>query len=203
METPTNFPTRLLTAEQVAEKLCFLSIERLEELCEAGYAPYIRIDGGEPLFRFQEIQRWVTANLLQHNPGKVVNEELTVVTYPPVADAESIPESLLHMAGVLKEGVMPERYGPGVYFLCLGDAVVYVGQSTHPASRIMQHLEGKEFDRYYILPVPRSQLDTVEGAFIRTLNPSQQGRRKNTIVAPRNTGIPDAEVVGHRRFRCG
>jgi hypothetical protein len=76
---------------------------------------------------------------------------------------------------------------PGVYFLCLGDKVVYVGQSLNPPSRASAHLASRiGFDRVYVLPVPREALDLVEGALIRSLKPklNGEGRRGRHVSGP-------------------
>lgn len=77
---------------------------------------------------------------------------------------------------------------PAVYFLCLGDEVVYVGQSTNPAGRIAEHAasSSKRFDRVYALNVPAEELNNVEGAFIQLLKPTQQyGGLSGRISLPR------------------
>ena len=60
----------------------------------------------------------------------------------------------------------------GIYFLCSLDRVVYVGQSICTGARIARHKqEGRSFDRAYILPAPREDLNKLEASFIRALNP--------------------------------
>jgi len=82
--------------------------------------------------------------------------------------------------------VSPEFYSPGVYFLCVADRVVYVGQSSNPCGRISQHIQsGKQFDSAYVLPVALENLDNVETHFILLFAPSLNGRRVNgRLVTP-------------------
>lgn len=82
-------------------------------------------------------------------------------------------------------GVIPTaitKLPAGVYFLCLGDEIVYVGQSIYPTCRIHNHVyEGKKtFDSVYLLPVKQSnerilELNNLESAFIRYLQPKFNG----------------------------
>ena len=75
---------------------------------------------------------------------------------------------------------------PGVYFLCQGDEVVYVGQSVSVPDRVMSHIResrrpaGKMFDplRIFYLPVPESELLRVESEFIARLRPRYNGETK-------------------------
>lgn len=61
----------------------------------------------------------------------------------------------------------------GVYFLCWGDEVVYVGSAIYVSSRVATHAaEGrKQFDRAYFIPVSMSELDHTETQFILQLKP--------------------------------
>jgi hypothetical protein len=73
----------------------------------------------------------------------------------------------------------------GVYFLASQGRLVYVGQSINVMSRIGAHFGAKTFDFAFFVRVPPSDLDFVEGEFIRTLKPkynfSSDGKR---LIAP-------------------
>lgn len=97
----------------------------------------------------------------------------------------------------------------GVYFLCLGDEVVYVGSSINVPARVAQHAKDKTYDRVYMLPVPRESLRDTEGAFIRMLRPKGNGstgtptgsRPDGEILAPILTA--NTEKKEQPRFRSG
>ncbi len=100
----------------------------------------------------------------------------------PASDA---PESISRLIGI--RHIDPAHFlCPGVYFLCVGDEVVYAGQSVNVPSRIMSHinesrrLAGKTFDpaRIFYLPVPESELLRVESEFIGRLRPKYHGETK-------------------------
>ena len=84
----------------------------------------------------------------------------------------------------------------GIYFLCEGNEVVYVGQSVDIVSRITTHYreKSKEFDRAFWIPVSQSELNEVEAAFILHLRPRLHGYRKgtSTIVTPVKLDCPNA-----------
>jgi len=61
----------------------------------------------------------------------------------------------------------------GVYFLLLAGEVVYIGQSETVVMRVMEHRRRqlKEFDCAAYIEASVSELDAVEGAFIRAFRP--------------------------------
>lgn len=167
-------PKGLLTAEEAAESVG-VPVARLLELAEAGYAPHYRIDGGPPMFGSGEISRWCRANLLDHVEGRDLPRELRINYFWTGADVqdEILPTAIKPMLGSLR--LLPgatTACQPCVYFLCLDDEVVYVGQSVQLVSRVQSHRgDGKKFDRVVYLPTPEARLDDVEKAFIVALRP--------------------------------
>lgn len=193
-----EWPTGLKTADEISEQVKgAIPAARIIELADAGYAPHYRIDGGAPLFLPPEIKRWMAKNLLQRRDGASLLDAMrVVVAAPPVQD---MPPKSIRNIGALRQ--MPScEYEPGVYFLCDGDDVVYVGQSVQPTARIATHVTTKTFDRAYLLPVPPSELNEVEGAFIRVLTPRLNGglAKGYKIVAPSITRDPNHTVSSFR-----
>lgn len=75
----------------------------------------------------------------------------------------------------------------GIYFLCDGMEVVYVGQSVAVFNRVSSHMyltEGKydykKFDhaRVYYVPCPKDELTETERYWIRTLRPKYNRAHK-------------------------
>ena len=64
---------------------------------------------------------------------------------------------------------IPSMHPPGVYFLCHGNKVVYVGQSINPSARIAQHQADKQFNRVFMIPT--NNLDEVETMYIKKFKP--------------------------------
>jgi hypothetical protein len=121
-----------------------------------------------------EAEAWAIEREGLSKPDREVPPALRQVSellldYPAIDNVRRVPPPLRRIKGLC---VLP--FGgcrSGVYFLCRGHTVLYVGQSVEPILRIRQHVASGDFDRAYVLPVPRKALDRVEGAFIRSLKP--------------------------------
>lgn len=73
----------------------------------------------------------------------------------------------------------------GIYFLVHKAKVVYIGQAICVVTRIGQHyIEGEKiFDSVWFVPIPKSDLNFIERAFIKLLKPKYNfsgipGKRK-------------------------
>ena len=165
----------LWDAENVARRFK-MSPEELLDLAESGYVPHYRLNGSAPLFKLSEVREWVKNNLLSSSGGKALPQVIRVFdgNEPKRGD---IPESIRRVQG-LRDISAIILLSPGIYFLCQGSEVVYVGQSVNVPSRLGQHTD-KEFDRVFFLPWPQNDLNRVESAFIRLLCPPFNGRQKN------------------------
>lgn len=174
----------MLSAQQVARRVG-LTVERLMELADAGYAPHVRIDGAEPLFLYPDLKRWVDENLTVSCDGAPIND---------LHWRQRVPKELAPVPSLRPVPVGP--YPAAVYFLCRGPRVVYVGQTTDLAVRLAAHRGTKDFDSAFYLPVPARDLDRVEAAFIRfydcELNQAKGGKPCTSHVASESQ---DAEVL--------
>lgn len=79
---------------------------------------------------------------------------------------DAIPKEIADVSALVE---IPALHPPGVYFLCQNNKVVYVGQSTNPSVRIVQHQADKKFDRVFLIPT--NDLDNVEYEYIKKLKP--------------------------------
>lgn len=92
------------------------------------------------------------------------------VRIPSTIPVSAIPAELARFGGVFD--AITHALPAGVYFLYLKNTLQYIGQSTDPSARLVQHKKmGKTFDRVLALPVPNFMLARVEGALIRLLRP--------------------------------
>lgn len=169
----TEYPTGLKSANEIAGPDT-LPLEKLIAYAESGYLPHYRIDGGDYLFKVSEVKSWISKNLMVRCNGADLPFNLKI-TVPAEQITEQAPFSICNLKGL--QQVPKYGFNSGVYFLCWGTEVVYVGQSTNPSTRIASHVsEAKKiFDRVYLLPVPEHDLNNVEGAFIDALKPKYQG----------------------------
>lgn len=184
-----KWPTSLVTLDEAAASLR-ITAGRLSELTDAGYAPHWRIDGGAPMYRLADLRTWGARNLTACCAGRSLPVELSIRVDP--LPCNTAPAAIRDIPELVE---LPIAGACGIYFLVKGNKVVYVGQSISPLSRIGTHGldEHKDFDRAYIFPVPRSLLDSVEGALIRWLRPPYNIRERG-LVAPRDSGT-DAIVI--------
>jgi hypothetical protein len=162
-----------------------ISAERLIELAAAGYAPHYLIDGGGPWFKIMELREWFDKNVVQARGGLPMPTRLALVVPEESLPASDAPESIARLTGL--RHIDPAHFVcPGIYFLCLGDEVVYVGQSVNVPGRVMTHVHesrrpaGKTFEpsRIFYLPAPESELLRVESEFIARLKPRYNGETK-------------------------
>lgn len=184
-----KYPGSLKTAQQISENIQ-ISKDRILELAEGHYMPHWRIDGKEPLFQLAEVKEWVAKNLLDRIEGSQLPISLKVMVQPP--DASDAPEAIKDIKN-LKEIPIGD-YPPGVYFLTFENKIVYIGQSVSPVSRISQHTD-KNFTRAYMVPVPRTALDNVEGALIRLLNPPLNSGDRKIAIGPGDKNLDSSSIM--------
>ena len=167
-----KWPTSLISIEELSEKTG-VTTPRLQEMFDCHYIPHWKLDGGTPMFQIAETKKWIAANMLTRVEGKNLPISLKVCVEPPKASVIDAPVSIREIENLR---TLPHyNMTPAIYFLVEEDTVVYIGQSTNPASRVAAHGSTKIFDRVFILPVPRSALNGVEGALIRLLQPKLNG----------------------------
>ena len=172
-----GWPSALKTAEDICQGIG-ISAERLIQLADSGYAPHWRIDNGSPLFRLGEVKDWLSQNILTRVQGKPLPQAVIVsVTQKRISDYKNVPEELRQIPGLVD--ITGEARRSGIYFLCEDNELLYVGQSVSVSSRISSHHHEGKFNRVIFMPWPPDDLDSVEGALIRTLRPPLNGKSSN------------------------
>lgn len=205
-DEPDNMPNidKLLTAEQLSQRFKgLISPERIKELCETKLFPHYEHDGGY-LFGYSESLAWVNDNLLLHVAGNPIPSSVTLnpMGAPHIGTPE-IPHVLRSISPYLISlpiQSLQHALWSGVYFLCKETEVVYVGQSIVVAGRVGAHMGDKDFDWAFCMRVPRSDLDFVEGEFIRALRPKYNFSVRGKIVCPNEASPRSAfasEVTVH------
>ena len=82
----------------------------------------------------------------------------------------------------------------GVYFLFMGDALLYIGQSIDVHARLSNHRKSSPFvfDSFHVEPCHKDKLNALESIYI------------NTHLPPENTKIPgrkEARAMGRRAHK--
>jgi len=91
-----------------------------------------------------------------------------------------VPECLRSQKLRIREYEYP-KVPPCIYFLCLNGDVVYVGQTTDLARRIVSHSDNQDmlFDRVFYLLMSKKHLLKIEAKFISALKPRFNRNRLN------------------------
>jgi hypothetical protein len=111
---------------------------RLYELARAGLAPCVWVDGA--LFFNSKIGKWIRNNLYSVQEGQDIPRKMVFVTLascvsdqPPqeLSGIEFLGEYRIHNYDLV-------HYPTCVYFLYLGESLVYIGQSVNLPARKVQ-----------------------------------------------------------------
>ncbi len=193
-----KFPSSLKTADFISKELG-ITAQRLIDLADSGFAPHYRIDGGQPFFILSEFKTWAAKNLVARVQGKDLPEPVKIgLSLDDLRKARKLPVALREVQNLFD--ITGEYNRSGIYFLCHGNEIQYIGQAICVHSRVKDHARNpeKHFDQVLFLPWPRDDLDRIEGALIRWIQPPANGRQGNTgkITAPGERYIgADKEVL--------
>lgn len=161
-----------------AAAICGINGDDMRQWTDSGHAPHYMVNGKGPYYKTTEIREWAKENFIVKKGGFPVPRTIDVLRPVIVlGDDRSPPISISAMHGLCHIALTGNV--SGIYFLCDGNEVVYVGQSTCVIARLGQHIaEGaKVFDhsRVFFLPCPIASLNTVEKHFIDTIKPKYNG----------------------------
>lgn len=158
-----------LTAAEIA-RITNIPERVILDYAESGDAPHVKLNGRDIRFLKDHILRWIKANLLAIQDGRILTPVPVILPHADVADVPVELSAFSHMLHPL-----PAINFAGIYFLCQCKKVVYVGQSRRIGSRVFSHTD-KHFDRFFVLPCPEGELARVEAAFIGLLKPPLNGK---------------------------
>ena len=144
----------------------FIKKRELYKYEKLGYIPCYYI-GNKKGYKVNEVAKWIKDQLIAAYEGSNILTKFNV-TLNTSKKPISIPHELTNHNGDLYEySIIPSC----VYFLIDAGQIVYVGQSTNLASRLITHRNVKEFNRILYMPIENNRLDEVERFFIETLEP--------------------------------
>jgi len=152
-----------------------ISEQEMAELVKCLYVPhYVLLN---PLTK-AEVYYFAAAELndwfVEKYVTKIESKYSPKLNFISVIDAHSSPKCPPQLSAIQNLFALPIDYyfsSSGVYFLCLNNEIVYIGQSVNVSSRIAQHFEAKEFDSVFYIPVPPCDLDRFETALIKYYQP--------------------------------
>lgn len=167
-EEVERYPDNVVDAEEVAARLRVSPAE--VRAWAASGCPHFRVGGGEPLFQIAHVKRWlIDSGLVVEYTGAPASASSEDRERPEPAAKDATPPAL-RGSDLVREIDTTARQASGIYFLCRGSKIVYVGQSVNVMGRVSSHKD-KDFDSVFRFPVTRSNLSRVEEAFIRVLRP--------------------------------
>lgn len=198
MKTIDFDPSRLKKADQLKGKISqIMTPEEIEKLAKDGSIPHYILTNpltGEHTYLFgsQEINDWFNYTCITKVNGEVIsnlqNFPLLRSVEDYIANKGKVPEELMCMREVYRMPVEKIIAVPGIYFLCLGNKVVYIGQSTCIQHRISTHIQQrqKQFTDVFYIIVPVNFLDRYESSLIRYFRPeynvSSKGKLRDSDV---------------------
>lgn len=160
--------------------------EEIMELAKQGLCPHYVLTNPISnqktyLFLPQEILCWQEAVYLEKFVG-VTTQELVFWNFEKKEAIKDVPIELREIKDLYELPTeLLNRYPSGIYFLCKGQELVYIGQSSDIVSRVRIHLREnkKEFDRVLFIAVQESMLHEVESRLINEYRPKFNVKMKN------------------------
>jgi len=162
---------KFVTVEDIAK---YLNVDKVQILSwvSSGHIPHSFIGDAGPFFVETRVKAWFNRNC-KHSRGRDFPGRIIVIS-DETGDVYNPPNALKLTDGIRKIGIS-EGITSGVYFLCKGDDVVYVGKAKQVAVRICTHLAEKnkdfDFEGIWFLPVSIERMGMVEREFIRIIKP--------------------------------
>lgn len=170
---------RLLNIEEAAE-LAKIDQKMIQGWVDAKIIPHYFVCKNGPLFARRELLDWIETTQIRYFEGKPVPRIVSIITRP-VEDFRGLPLAIQSIEGICQYKF--EAGCSGVYFLCNGPEIIYIGQSISVASRITFHLEHAEFrdeiDGVYYLPLNSMGLLEMETKLINEIKPKYNKTIRN------------------------
>jgi len=155
-----------------------LSEEEILKLAKDGIIPHYIITN--PLtkeesiwFNSAELTEWFENNCVRYQEAYFTQQYSFLSFDRSMIQPRSTPDELSRIKDLYH---LPMEYintPPGVYFLCRGSKIVYIGKARNVANRITTHVaEGrKKFDNAYFITCNINQLDELEMSLIKFYQP--------------------------------
>lgn len=123
-------------------------------------------------FLQEEINEWFRSFVKKRNRTVAPAITFSYPELPPSIHANDIvPPGLTTIKGLRKMPMSAFYTPPGIYFLCLGPEIVYIGQAINVAKRLTSHMGEKDFDSVYFISCHIEQLIPLESSLIRYYKP--------------------------------
>lgn len=162
---------KLLDIEQAAQ-ITEIDQKIIQGWIDAKIIPHYFVCGNGPLFNRRELLDWIEITQVKRIEGKPIPKFISVITRS-VEDFHGLPIEIKTIEGICEYKF--EATCSGVYFLCNGPEIIYIGQSISISSRIQYHLDNAEFrdeiENAYYFPLNSTQLLEMERNLINKIRP--------------------------------
>lgn len=121
-----------------------------------------------------ELNEWYQNNYTTYREGEAsMNYKFLYFNQYENKATGQIPDELVHIKNLYSLPIEYISTPPGIYFLCKGKKIQYIGQAVNVSSRIINHIsEGvKDFDSVFYVICPIKQLNELESALIKFYQP--------------------------------
>lgn len=166
-----------------------LTDEQIIQLCIDGSCPHYiilnPITKEESIwFIPSELNAWFDSNYILRRDGLVTTTYTFLHFNNSLCDNNGqVPDELTRINNLYKLPIENLTTPAGIYFLCKGKKIQYIGQAVNVGRRIIDHINDgiKEFDNVYFITCHTKQLSEVEKAFIRYFQPPYN---KTSLIKP-------------------
>jgi hypothetical protein len=132
-------------------------------------------------FISSEINEWFETKYIKQ-VKEIINPKFDFIFFDKEKHKvyNEIPDELILIKGLYELPIIDIRTPSGVYFLCLGKKIMYIGQSVTIGGRVLNHIrEGiKDFDRVFFIACPIDKLTEIETALIKHYKPPLNATNK-------------------------
>jgi len=146
-----------------------------------------------------ELNQWFQDNFARYDSGGFV-QEYNFVHFDRELNSPKgeVPVELCKIKELYEIPIQYVNTPPGIYFLCKGGKIQYIGQATNVANRVKAHVsEGvKDFDSVFFITCPVGNLNALESSLIKYFKPEANKALKGE---PSESDILSAEALFKRR----
>lgn len=171
---------KLKQASEIKGKLTqFITAKEIEQLAINHSIPHYELINpltGKKSFWFiqDEVHEWLKDYFVKYDfrfTPELVFVNFNEVSYQ-IFPTDEVPPALGSIKSLYK---LPEKNlntPPGIYFLCKGNEIVYVGKAVNIGHRIIEHKRTKEFTNVYFICCHLDQMLRIEAACIKFFKPT-------------------------------
>lgn len=173
---------KLKQASEIKGKLArFLTAKEIEQLAANHSIPHYELTNpltGKKSFWFiqDEVHEWLKDYFVKYDfrfTPELVFVNFNEASYQ-IFPTDEVPPALGSVESLYKLPIKNLNTPPGIYFLCNGKEIVYIGKAVNIGHRILEHKRGmkKEFTNVFFICCHLDQMLRIEAACIKFFKPT-------------------------------